>query len=334
MTRFCLVALLTLSLTACANAGTPTLDPRVQVAAMNEADRLNAIAATQAQEAQDRAFNHGQTETALPFALAEMERQAALADIAVTQAWNDATATASVRSTEAAFSAVVIPTQIAAVGTALAVYAETDKAKLESARSTNNLIGLAALGFIVGMLIGCYWLTGIVRADVKRRNNLAEARPEVVGGILVLPPGYTQHPIVMAARALPAPAEIEERTIGGQANGKPRFIEVSQPVNEHEKRWREILDASCFIFEQHGFSSADLCGKGKPFASPSYWMDVTDRLVDNGLILKEHGAPTLPVGEWADIRARIQDATHPLKLPAYLPPHLRAFDPSKMVKLR
>lgn len=330
-------------LTACANAGTPTLDPRAAGAYFNELAKADAEATAAkyaadliTQDANEHALNQARTATAFPLELTATGQAIALQDIAITQAWDNATAEAAVRATADARAAIAIPTSAAATGTALAVYAETDKTNLESARSISNLIGLAALGFIVGMGIGCYWLIGFVSADVKRRNNLAEAKPIVVGGVLVLPPGYTQHPIVMAARALPAPAipEIEERTIGGHANGKARFIEVSQPVNEHEKRWREILDASCFIFEQHGFSSADLCGKGKPFASPSYWMDITDRLVDNGLILKEHGAPTLPVGEWADIRARIQDATHPLKLPAYLPPNLRAFDPSKMVKLR
>lgn len=323
---------LALLLAACSGA-TPAADPRVQAAAMNEAERLNATATTQAQEAYDRAFNHSQTETALPFAVAEMERQAALADIAVTQAWDDATATASVRATEAEFSAIVIPTKIAAVGTALSVQADKNQAELESARSMNNLIGLFALGFLGGLGIGFYWLLGRARADVKRRNTLAVAKPEVVGGQLVLPPGYTSHTIVASAAyvpALAAPVAIEERTIGGNVNGQPRSIAYSQPVNEHEKIWREFLGAVAFVFQQHGFSSDKLCGRGRPFASTTHWTLATDILAANGLILKEHGQATLVVGKWGDVIARIQDATHPLKLPKYLPPHLRVFDPQNM----
>lgn len=330
MKHFAFLTALALSLAACAPAGTATLDPRVQVAAMNEADRLNAISLTATQEAKNVEFNHSQTETALPFAITALAQGSALTEIYVAGKAADATSTQTYRATDAARSAIAIPTSVAATGTALAVHAAKDEAELDSARSVNNLIGLFAFGFIIGMgIVCCYWI-GRARVDLKRRNILAEAKPEVVGDMLVVPVGWTVHKIIPTTHQIAAPPipdpEIEQRPIGGKLNGKERTLEYSQPVNQHERRWREVLDASCFIFQQYGFASANLCGKGKPFASATHWKEVTDRLADNGLILKEHGQETLPVGEWASIRARVQDATRPLRLPEYLPPHLRPFD--------
>lgn len=326
------LALLALLLAACAPAAPATLDPRAAGAYFDGVVTADAQATAYQESADEQAFRQSLTLAALPPQYTAIALTQNAAQLASLRDMDNATSTAAVRATESARAAIAIPTFAAATGTALAVYAETDKAKLESARSANNLIGLFALGFIAGLGIGLYWLLGLARADVKRRNHLAEARPEVVGGALVLPPGYTQHPITVAVRALPAPAipEIEERTIGGQANGKPRFIEVSQAINEHEKLWREVMESALFIFRAHGFSSTDLCGKGRPFASASHWKEVTDRLADNGLILKEHGAPTLIAGEWGDVIGRVQDATRPLKLPKSLPPHLRVFDPQNM----
>lgn len=56
-------------LTACANAGTPTLDPRVQVAAMNELDKINATATAMSQGVNNAAFNQSLTQAFIPPAL-------------------------------------------------------------------------------------------------------------------------------------------------------------------------------------------------------------------------------------------------------------------------
>src|SRR3990167_260786 len=106
--------------------------------------------------------------------------------------------------------------------------------------------------------------------------------------------------------------------MNGKGGGE---LHVSSPVNEHEKRWRDYLYDVSIVFERSGFSSADLCGKGKPFSSNTHWVLVTNIMRDNELILKDNGDTTLPNGEWGDIRTRIQDSNHPLKLPAHLPPH-------------
>lgn len=337
MTRS-LFVLLCLLLTACANAPavtpTPTPDPRPAAAAANESDRLNDIAATQSRVYANATFEHSQTETALPFAVAEMERQAALADIAVTQAWDDATATASVRATEAEFSAIVIPTKIAAVGTELARGAEKQKADVAAAQSRRDMWAGAPLAALVVFILLVWWVKGLIQADHKRRNNIAEAKPIVIGGQLVLPPGYTSQKIVASAPyvpALPSPVAIEERTIGGQANGQPRSIAYSQPVNEHEKRWREVLANVLFIGRAVGtFASTELCGKDKPFSSAEHWQRVTDVLRDNDLILKDNGGRTVRAGEWDEIIRRVQDANRPLRLPERLPPHLRPFELQNM----
>lgn len=322
--------LLLLLAAACAPAGTATLDPRVQVAAMNEADRLNAISLTATQEAKNVEFNHSQTETALPFAITALAQGSALTEIYVAGKAADATSTQTYRATDAARSAIAIPTSVAATGTALAVHAAQDEAELESVRSMNGLIAWAALGFIIGMGVGLYWLIGRARANLKRANNMAEAKPEVVGDMLVVPSpagGWTVHKITPTTHQIAPPPEpeIEQRDIGGQVFGKARFIKYSQPVNEHEKIWRETLATALLIFKDYGFTSTNLCGKGKPFASASYWKDITDRLADNGLILKDNGDKTIRAGEWDEIISRVQDATRPLKLPKSLPPPLRSF---------
>lgn len=315
---------LILILTACAN--TPTADPRVQAAAMNESERLDAIAATQQQEAYDRAFNHSQTETALPFASTAMAQQSALTQIYVDGKAADAVATQTYRVTEAAYSAIIIPTKIAAVGTELARESEKQKADVAAAQSRRDMWSGAPLAALIMVVLFVAWIASLIYTNHKKRNNIAQAKPEVVGGRLVLPPGYTSHPIIASAPympALPAPPAIENRAI--PINGGQAALSVSYPVNDHEREWRTALVQAAMIFQDKGMASPSLCGKGKPFASASHWQDITDRLADNGLLIKDNGAPTLAAGKWGDIISRLQDANKPLRLPASRPPRLRVF---------
>lgn len=322
------ILLLALFLSACAPA--PTADPRVQAAAMNESDRLNAIAATQAQEAYDRAFNQHQTETALPFAVTAMAQQAALTSIVVTQAAADATATQTYRVTEAAYSAIIIPTKIAAVGTQLARDADKQKADVEAAKSRRDMWAGVPLAMLVAGVMLAWWVSGLIKAHHKKQNKIADAEPFQVGEMMCLPNGrggWTMERVIQGSHmpALGAPVAIENRDVPVNQNGHTGSIHVSQPVNEHEKIWRLFLYEVGKMFKENGLSSTANCGAGKPFSSATTWAMVTDIMRDNGLILKDNGDDTLPNGEWGDVLARIQDANKPLKLPARLPPPLRKF---------
>ena len=334
-----LSAIFLVSIVATSCGSLPTLDPYSQralgeagIESTARAVAAQATAQPATQSAENENFNRSLTATFAGPALTATSQANELAALFAAQVSDNATATAIARATQNVMAQSAMMTAIPATGTALAVHSETDKAKLESARSANNLIGLLGLGFIIGISIGSFWIIGRARVDLKRRNILAEnSKPQIFGNVLVLPSsngGFVYHPIVNASPALvlPPPAEIEEREIAGQVNGKPRFITVTQPVNEHEKRWREILTATLIQARaRESFASTELAGIGKPFSSNDHWQRVTDVLRDNMLILKDNGGKTLPNGEWGAIIARIQDATHPLKLPERLPPRLRVF---------
>lgn len=317
---------LALLLTACASAA-PTADPRVQAAAMNESDRLNDIAATQERQSQNAAFEYEQTSTALPFAVTALAQERALTQIYVDGKAADAVATQTYRVTEAAYSAIVIPTKIAAVGTELARGAEIQEADVKTAKSRRDMWAGAPLAMLVAAVMLAWWVAGLIQAHHKKKNNIAEAKPYPVGDMMFLPDGrggWTAHRIVHQSHpALPAPVEIENRDI--PVNGGKAAISVSYPVNDHEREWRTALVQSVMIFQEQGTASPDLCGKGKPFASATHWKEITDRLADNGLVLKDNGGPTLPVGKWGEIISRLQDANKPLRLPASRPPRLRVF---------
>lgn len=330
---------LVLLFTACANAGTPTLDPRAAGAYFNELAKADAeataakyAAALITQDANEHALNQARTATAFPLELTATGQAIALQDIAITQAWDNSTAEAAVRATADARNAIAIPTSAAATGTALAVSAQKDKAKLESARALSNLIGLFALGFIVGMGIGCYWLLGRARADIKRRNNLADNnKPQVFGNLVIYPNGkggYVHQSIIVGRATLP---ELE----APEPDSVPRFIKrngagVSSPVqvldvvSDLEHDWRECCVDALLEFERAGtFASTGLCGDGKPFASATHWMRVTNTLRDNNLILKENGGKTLlALPTYADAIAYVQTARD-FHFPDLTPPKVR-----------
>lgn len=328
MTRLALLSLAVL-LTACAPAVTPTPDPRPAAKAADEADRLADIAATQERQSQNSTFEYEQTATALPFSVTALAQERALTQIYVDGKAADAAATQIFRVTESAYSAIVIPTKIAAVGTELARGAEKQKADVAAAKSRRDMWAGAPLAALVVVGLFVAWIASLIYTNHKKRDNIAKAELHIIGDSVYAPTGnggWTVHKIVYPERpALAAPVAIENRDVPVNHNGHTGSIHVSQPVNEHEKIWRLFLYEVGQMFQQYGLSSTATCGAGKPFSSGTTWKIVTDIMRDNGLILKDNGDDTLPNGEWGDVLTRIQDANKPLKLPARLPPPLRKF---------
>lgn len=329
MKRYLLLT--TILLSACA----PTLDPSggaayyTGLAEATQSARIYAATAAPVTQSHEQAvFNQSLTLTSLPPALTQLAND------------NDATALAnqsgasSLAVTQAAREVFIgsIPTMVAATGTALAIHSQKDIAELESARAVNNIIGWSALGLIAAMCIGCYWLLGLARADVKRKNALADNnKPQVFGNLVIYPNGkggYVHQSIIVGRVALPGIEAPELDTV-------PRFIKrngvgVSNPVqvldvvSDMERDWRECCVDALLEFERAGtFASTGLCGDGKPFASTTHWMRVTNALKDNSLILKENGGPTLlALPTYADAIAYVQTARD-FHFPDRRPPKVR-----------
>ncbi len=326
-------------LAAC-SPGAATLDPYAMrglsdgyIASTSQAQSAQATAAPATQSAENEKFWQSLTATFAGPALTATTQANEYAALVAAQGRDNATATASARTTQNQIARSSMLTAIPATGTALAVSQQHAQADARGAESWADFVSV--VGSIAGVLILAlaatfgYWVLGRARADVKRRTTIAEnSKPHVIGNMLLLPTptgGWIHHPIVIAIPAqLPAPAEIENRNIpvNGKGGGELHF---SSPVNDHEREWRSALVQAAMIFEERGMASTALCGKGLPFASASHWKDITDRLADNGLIIKDNGAPTLPAGQWGDIISRLQDANKPLRLPASRPPRLRVF---------
>ncbi len=331
-----LILFLAFVLTACS----PALDPAGAgyyyaglTTATREAADAQATAAPVTQSAREYEYAQAQTQAFIPPSLTGTAIANEYAALVAAQGRDNATATASIRATQDVIARADMQTAIPATGTALAVAQSKEQSESKSAESwANASVALSATVAILFLSLCAtlgYWIWGRARADVKRRTTIAEnSKPHVIGNMLLLPTpsgGWVHHPIVIALPAqLPAPAEIENRQIPVNGNGAGA-LHVSSPVNDHEREWRTALVQAAMIFQERGLASPALCGKGLPFASASHWKDVTDRLADNGLIIKDNGAPTLPAGQWGDIIARLQDANKPLRLPASRPPRLRVF---------
>jgi len=325
----------------CASCAPAALDPNGGVAYYSglgtstaQAQVAQATAQPYTQEAAHSQFNQSLTATFVGPALTATQQANEYAALVAAQSRDNATATASVRATQNVVSMAAMLTAIPATGTALAVSQDREQSEMQSARSWSYAWGaITSTMSVLFLVIACaagYWVWGRAQADVKRRKTMAEnSKPHIFGNTLVLPSptgGFTIHPIIVthpASASLSAPVEIENRDI--PINGGKSALSVSYPVNDHEREWRTALVQAAMVFQNMGFSSTEVCGKGKPFASASHWKDITDRLADNGLIIKDNGAPTLPVGQWGDIITRLQDANKPLRLPASRPPRLRVF---------
>lgn len=182
MKRLIILAML---LSACVPAS-PAADPRVQAAAMDEADRLNAIAATQAQEAYNRATQAALTATALPPQQTGTAQVIQLQDIAITQAWDNATATISARQT------MTVETQMALVATnnegarrsmdAQKIYNEQQAAKEFDAKFWPIFWRVFWIAFAVSTLVVGVWVGQAfsfrVRADSYAKEVAAQGEAD------------------------------------------------------------------------------------------------------------------------------------------------------------
>lgn len=324
---------LALLVTAC--SGVPTA-PNELVALGNVRNTATAQAqSTQVasfpitESAANAQYQQGQTATYQPASLTST----AVANLQAV-ATVEAAKTQSARDTFSYTSTLAfLPTAISATGTALALDHAQKVANTKTAEAVSNLaIVLGSIGGVLALALAAalgYWVWGRAQADVTRCKTQAEnSKPHVFGNVLVLPTpsgGFTHHPIIVSSLpSLPPPTRIENRDIPINGSGAGE-LHVSSPVNDHEREWRTALVQSALIFQEKGTASPDLCGKGKPFSSATHWKEITDRLADNGLLLKDNGGATLPVGKWGEIIARLQDANKPLRLPANRPPRLRVF---------
>lgn len=174
MTRFCLIFLFALLAAACAPTGTATLDPRVQVAAMNEMDKINATATAMAKDVNNAAFNQSLTQAFVPPALtatalnqhATELANASAAEYATQVAFNYST---SITLTEQAFMVIESDTQ--------RQVAENNRAIADSVhggelwRSTIGfLVGLGVFGFGVVVV----WLAFQVCIHIYNRRKIAD----------------------------------------------------------------------------------------------------------------------------------------------------------------
>lgn len=318
---------LVLLLTACANAGTPTLDPRVQVAAMNELDKINATATAMSQGVNNAAFNQSLTQAFVPPALT--------ATALGQHATELANASGAEHATQVAFynSAAVTFTQ-----QALAVLeSDTQRRVSENNRVIadgvrwgafwHSVLEWGALVIIFAVSISATW--GVIQfglfahtyrkereKELKRRIDMRvyrDARDEAGSDFLLTSAGpmLAHHPVDTRA---------EER--------KRRY--------DHESAWRtacrKLIEQGVLMARsgvKHPFSETSL----SPFVSRpetgAVWVDGYRKLVN---VLKDAGAlstagarSALGWGEgwnWETFDARW--GTTPLpNLPEGNPPHVK-----------